>query len=84
MVAKKRGALALPIDYVGKDEQGRFVMVAGDAKKKVAAKRVSVKTGLETGTHVEIVSGVSLGQKVERPAFSGPARQGFMGMGGDE
>jgi hypothetical protein len=56
----------------------------GDAKHKVPAKRVEVKTGLETGTMVEIVSGLAEGQKVERPAFNGPARQGFMQMGGGD
>lgn len=81
-VAKKKDVLALPIDYVGKDDKGRFVMVAqGTAKKKLPAKRVEVKTGLETGTHIEILSGVSLGESVERPPFGGPKRQGFMEMG---
>ncbi|HVT12568.1 MAG TPA: efflux RND transporter periplasmic adaptor subunit [Fimbriimonadaceae bacterium] len=85
MVAKKDNVLALPVDFVGKDDQGRFVMIPqGDAKKKLPSKRVAVKTGLETGTSIEMVSGVSEGQVVERPAFTGPARQGFMQMGGDD
>jgi HlyD family secretion protein len=83
-VSNKANVLALPIDFVGKDDKGRYVMVAqGDAKKKLPAKRVDVKTGLETGTMVEITDGVALDQKVERPPFSGPARQGMMQMGGD-
>jgi HlyD family secretion protein len=84
IVSRKENVLALPIDFVGKDEKGRYVMIAqGDAKKKLPAKRVTVKTGSETGTMVEIVEGVSLDQKVERPPFSGPARQGMMQMGSD-
>lgn len=85
IVANKDNALALPIDFVGKDDKGRFVMIAqGDAKKKVPPKRLEVKTGLETGTMIEVLGGVEANQKVERPDFNGPARQGFMGMGSDD
>ena len=84
-VAKKDHVLALPIDFVGKDDAVRFVMIhQGDAKHKLPAKRVIVKTGLETGTMVEITQGVTEGQLVERPSFNGPARQGFMQMGGGD
>lgn len=84
VVAKEANALALPIDFVGKDPDGHFVMLPqGDAKKKLPAKRQPVKTGIDTGTMIQIESGVSEGQVVERPKFNGPERQGFMQGGGD-
>jgi RND family efflux transporter MFP subunit len=85
MVAQKNNALTLPVDFVAKDDKGSFVMVPqSDPKSKQPPKRVDVKRGLETGALVELVSGVTGGQKVERPAFNGPARKGFMQMGADD
>jgi RND family efflux transporter MFP subunit len=85
LVAKKPNALSLPVDFVGKDPKGRFVMIPqGDKKNPKPPQRVAVVTGLETGTMVEIISGLKEGEKVQRPAFNGPERQGFMQAGGDE
>jgi len=78
-VTKKDNALTLPVDFVGKDGAGRFVMIPqSNAKHRPPPKRVNVKTGLETGTFMEITDGVKEGQVVDRPTFNGPARQGFM------
>ena len=68
---------------MGKDDKGRFVeFPAKDPKGKPEQKRV--KTGLETGARIEITEGVKEGDKVARPKFSGPTRQGFMQAGREE
>lgn len=43
-----------------------------------------VKIGAESGTQYEILEGVKVGDKLVKPQFSGPARQGMMMMGPDE
>lgn len=82
-VAKRENALVLPVEFVGKDDEGRFVeFPAKDPKGKPEKRRV--KTGLETGAKIEIIEGLKEGEKVARPKFSGPARQGFMQAGRDD
>ncbi len=82
-VAKRANALVLPVEYVGKDDKGRFVeFPPKDPKGKPEQRRV--KVGLETGAKVEILEGVKEGDKVARPKFSGPARQGLMQAGRQE
>jgi len=79
-VAKSEKTLTLPVEYVGKDDKGRFVeFPAKDPKGKPEQRRV--KTGLETGARIEILEGVKEGDKVARPKFTGPTRQGFMQAG---
>lgn len=82
-VAKSEKTLTLPVEYVGKDDKGRFVeFPAKDPKSKPEQRRV--KTGLETGAKIEILEGVKEGDKVARPKFTGPTRQGFMQAGREE
>jgi multidrug efflux pump subunit AcrA (membrane-fusion protein) len=82
-VAKRENALVLPVEFVGKDDEGRFVeFPAKDPKGKPEKRRV--KTGLETGAKIEIIEGLKEGEKVARPKFSGPSRQGFMQAGRDD
>lgn len=82
-VAKREKVLVLPVEYVGKDDKGRFVeFPAKDPKGKPEQRRV--KTGLETGAKIEILEGVKEGDKVARPKFTGPSRQGFMQAGREE
>lgn len=80
-VLKHKGVLVAPLEYVGKDDKGRFVMVA-PATAKEKAKRVAVEVGPESGTTIEITSGVKAGTKLVKPPFSGPNRVGAFGDGG--
>jgi hypothetical protein len=54
------------------------------AGKGAKPEKKYVKTGLETGTLIEIVEGLKEGDKVQRPTFTGPPRSGFMQAGPDD
>jgi len=84
-VQKKTNVLQLPIEFVGKDGDQHYVMVAPANPKDPKAKptKVNVTTGAETGSNIEIISGVSEGTKVQKPDFNGPPRKGMMQAGGD-
>ena len=73
-------ALLLPIEFVGKDKDGRFVNLAPTSKDGKPT-RVKVSVGAESGAMIEVLDGVKEGDKVVRPDFTGPKRQGFMQMG---
>lgn len=79
-VARRDKVLTLPTEYVGKDDKGRFVEFPAKERTGKPEQR-RVKIGLETGARVEITEGVKEGDKVARPKFTGPAREGFMGAG---
>ena len=85
-VVKHTNVLQLPIEYVGKDGDQRFVMIPAANPRDPRSKptRVNVVTGAETGSNIEIISGVTEGTKVQRPDFNGPARKGMMQMGADD
>ncbi|MBI3722163.1 MAG: efflux RND transporter periplasmic adaptor subunit, partial [Fimbriimonas ginsengisoli] len=77
--------LQLPVEYVVKEGSHHYVTpattkpLAKDAKPE----RVEVKTGIETGSAIEILSGAKEGLKVQRPEYTGPTRKGMMQMGPD-
>ncbi|MCU0317051.1 MAG: efflux RND transporter periplasmic adaptor subunit [Fimbriimonadaceae bacterium] len=78
-------ALSVPLEFVGSEGNKRFVMVkpkTGQGK----AEKVFVTTGVTTPQRIEIKAGVEEGTVVEKPPFTGPARQGMVqfGGGGDE
>lgn len=86
-VLDRQGVLRLPIEFVGHDDKGDFVMLAPKDKKDAKAKgtRTEVKTGARSATYVELTSGVTEGQEVVKPDYTGPARKGMMSFGpGDE
>lgn len=83
IVLRKQNVLLLPSDYVGKDEDGRFIMLpAAGTDAKAGPTRQTVQTGAETAAQVEIVSGAKEGQAVERPSYTGPKRRGMQIGGG--
>lgn len=96
MTAAARAAvLTLPVAFVGRDEDGPYVMVRDESKEPVPARlpgeaptlpatKTRVKTGLQTTSMVEITDGVELGTKVVRPPFTGPQRRGMMQFGPDD
>jgi len=80
---ERKDVIVVPVDYVGKDAAGRFVMLvpSGKGAKPV---RKAVEIGAQSGARVEIKSGVSVGEKIKKPAFTGPKRMGMMQAGPDE
>lgn len=59
-VESRKDVLWLPPEYVYEDDKGAYVLVGEDMKKK------RIKTGLRTMDAVEILSGLSYGDKVSR------------------
>lgn len=82
-VEHKHNVLKVPLEYVGKDDKGKYVLLAPAKGSKAEATRVAVKAGTSTGSEIEIISGVNEGQEIQKPKFAGPQRQGFMQAGGD-
>lgn len=82
-VVSRKNVLQLPLEYVGKDAAGRFVMLAA-ASTDGKPTRKEVRVGISSAALIEILDGVKEGDKVERPEFKGPPRAGFMQMGGDD
>jgi hypothetical protein len=80
----KKNVLRLPVEYVGKDKDGRFVMLAPPKGSKEKPKRQGVTIGVTTGAFAEILSGVKEGDRVKRPDYTGPARKGFFQAGPDD
>jgi HlyD family secretion protein len=77
--SERKGVLYLPIEFVGRDPEGPFVILAGADGKPGEKKKVT--TGMSTGSRIEILSGVSQGQAVAKPPYNGPERKGMMQMG---
>lgn len=78
-VSKRDKTLILPLEFVGKDKEGRYVMLPPtNPKDPKTSKRQAVKVGIESGSSIEIVEGVKEGDEVIRPDFKGPKRSGFM------
>jgi HlyD family secretion protein len=82
-VIRRDQVLLLPVEFVGKDEKGRFVMLA-PADKQGKAVRQPVQVGASSGASIEILEGVKEGERVVRPEYKGPPRQGFMQFGPDD
>lgn len=85
-VSRRDRALSLPSEFVIREGRKAFVELPPvDPKAKDAkSERRPVTLGLQTGARVEILEGLKEGDKVQRPKFSGPKRQGFMQAGPDE
>lgn len=82
-VLKHDNSLLLPSEFVGKDKTGSFVMLA-PATKDGKPTRKEVSPGASSGAMTEILQGVKEGDKVVRPDYTGPKRQGFMQFGDDD
>jgi len=60
LVDERAGALTIPVQSVGKDENGRFIYAIQGA----VARRKGVTTGVEQNSRIEILSGVSLSDSI--------------------
>ncbi len=81
---RREKVLRLLVEFVGKDKDGRFVMLAPPKDSKEKPKRQAVQVGATSGAFVEILSGVKEGDRVARPEFTGPERRGFFQAGPEE
>ncbi len=81
-VMDKKDVLRLPLEYVGKDDKGNYVRLAPKNPKdpKDKGTRVDVTIGAQSSTQVEITKGVTEGQDVVKPDYTGPARKGMMSV----
>lgn len=81
-----KNVVKIPINYLGTDEKGTYVMLApADAKDKNAKPtRREVKVGVKSATELQIVSGLTGNEALVTPAYKGPKRQGMMNFGGDD
>ncbi len=75
LALKRPKAIAVPLAYLGKDDTGYFVNVAAD-KPSDKPTKTRVKVGAQTGSLAEILDGVKEGQKLTKPDYTGPKRQG--------
>jgi len=84
-VAGSDNVLTLPAEFVGKDDEGRYVEIEGQkvGNRPGPPQKVRIKTGLVTNAKVEITGGIKEGQVVLRPAYKGPERKGMMQGGPD-
>ncbi len=78
LTLERKNVLRIATEYLGQDDEGFFVNLKSDPKKKV---RVTV--GARTGAFAEILDGVKEGDQVVKPEFGGPGRVGAFGGGGD-
>jgi HlyD family secretion protein len=75
-VAERRKVLRVPLEYIGRDERGEYVMVKLGGGRQESPEKRYVKTGLKSPTYAEIVEGVEEGTRLEKPEFTGPRRVG--------
>lgn len=81
IVLDKKDILRVPLDFVGQDDKGSFIVLAPKNPKdpKDKGKQVPVVVGDRSATFVEIKSGATKGQEIVRPEYKGPKRKGMFG-----
>ena len=81
LVDERKNTLVLPLEAVTLKGAGKgeVLLVTRPAQGKTPAQvtKKTVKTGLRNDTEVEILSGLSAGQTVQRPKYTGPAMRQF-------
>lgn len=85
-VIDRQGVLTLPVDYVKKEGRKAFAFFPPDNPKdpKAKAKQVSITIGAQSGSVLEITSGLKDGDKVVKPDYDGPDRKSFIQFGGGD
>ena len=66
VVAERKGALSLPLDFVERDNENCFVT-------KVNGEKVKIKVGIQDDMHVEILEGLKEGDIVKEIDFLNPS-----------
>ena len=84
-VDSRKNVLVLPQEYIGSQGDSSYVeLYEPNAKPTDKPKQQNIKLGLTTLSKAEIVSGITEGTKVQRPAYKGPDRKGMMQAGPDD
>ncbi len=65
------GAIAIPLNTLQNDENGKFVLVASTENDKMVARKRSVNIGLLSGDLLEIKSGLKVGDALITEGFTG-------------
>ena len=65
------GAIAIPLNTLQNDENGKFVLVASTENGKMIARKRSVNIGLLSGNLLEIKSGLKVGDTLITEGFTG-------------
>ena len=82
-IQSRSDVVVVPLEFVTKDGKDYYVDFApATPTDKPVHKQVTV--GLVTGSKIEVLEGVKVGDKLAKPEFTGPKRKGFMQMGPDQ
>jgi len=81
-VIHDENVLKAPVDYVVREGDKTYLLLAGSNPKK--PERRLVRVGPQSGSEIEILSGVKEGDLLVKPAYAGPARKGAMQFGPDD
>lgn len=69
--------IRVPVDYLIKEGDKRFVMVLPEKPTPTdQGKKTEVKTGAESASFIQILSGLKEGVSLKRPPYNGPKRDG--------
>jgi len=77
-LSDKRSVVSVPVDYIKRKEGKTFVLLP---RKGEPAEEREVELGSASGTLVEVKTGLGEGDIIEKPAYEGPSRKGFVGGG---
>jgi HlyD family secretion protein len=84
-VVDLKNVLTLPQEYVARKGQRRVVKVlATDEKGLEKATEKEITIGSQSGSKVQIISGLRKGDRVQLPDYTGPDRKGMMQFGPDD
>ena len=61
--------ITLPVNYVQSNQEGKFLYLAQQADGKWIAKRTKIETGMDYNGNIEILSGITTGDKVITSGF---------------
>jgi hypothetical protein len=83
--AERKNVIRVPFAYVAKEKDGRRYVVKEPAAgtkpdPKKPQEKTYITTGLEGGGFIEVIEGLSGGEKLILPSFSGPQRSGMMSV----
>ncbi len=80
LIRRKERVLMVPQDAVKQGEEGAFVFVASaDAERKKKREKRAVKIGMSDGKNIEIIEGLSEGDKVMIPQIKWENKAGAQG-----
>jgi HlyD family secretion protein len=78
-VVELRNIVRIPLDYVGRDGDKTFVKIVREGAEE--PERREVVLGPSSGAFVQVRTGLNAGERITRPEFDGPARQGLIQFG---